>query len=196
MSRWEKTEKENTRSKVLSLKSKGGTILDGRYFPLKVSEQYRMVGFISAGYKPGTVNHQMALVKYMFSLAEKWEVIDKSPSRGVAMLPDNNKIERYLTPTETSRLLHELQNCKSTVVSDIIEFLILTGARKGEAVNAKWKDVNFDHALWTVPLSKSGKPRYIPLSKAALNLIEERQGNNSDYIFPSPNLDKPEPKRF
>ena len=148
--------------------------------------------FISAGYKPGSVNRQMALVKYIFSLAEKWEVIDKSPSRGVAMLPDNNKIERYLTPTETSRLLHELQNCKSTVVSDIIEFLILTGARKGEAVNAKWNDVDFDHALWTVPISKSGKPRYIPLSKAALNVIEKSQGNNSDYIFPSPKSgDKP-----
>ena len=50
---------------------------------------------------------------------------------------------------------------------------------------------DFDHALWTVPLSKSGKPRYIPLSKAALNVIERRRGNNSDYIFPNPKSDNP-----
>ena len=177
------------------------TIIEQKILPrwgnARVSEITRQdiqdfqVNFISAGYKPGTVNRRMALVKYIFSLAEKWEVIDKSPARGVAMMPDNNKIERYLTPAETSRLLHELQNCKSTIVPDVIEFLILTGARKGEALNAKWQDVDSDHALWTVPLSKSGKPRYIPLSKAALNVIEKSQGNNSDYIFPSPKSDKP-----
>jgi len=150
------------------------TIIEQKILPrwgnARVSEITRQdiqefqAGFISAGYKPGTVNRRMALVKYIFSLAEKWEVIDKSPARGVAMLPDNNKIERYLTPMETSRLLHELENCKSIIVPDVIEFLILTGARKGEVLNTKWKDVDFDHALWTVPLSKSGKPRYIPLS--------------------------------
>jgi integrase len=45
--------------------------------------------------------------------------------------------------------------------------------------------------VWTVPLSKSGKPRYIPLSRAAIALLEKRRGNGSEYVFPSPKTGKP-----
>ena len=57
------------------------------------------------------------------------------------MLAENNHKERYLTREETTRLLAELKNCKSDVVPDLIEFLILTGARKNEAANARWEDM-------------------------------------------------------
>jgi integrase len=40
-------------------------------------------------------------------------------------------------------------------------------------------------------MSKSGKPRYIPLSKAAIVLLENRRGNGSAYIFPNPRTDMP-----
>jgi hypothetical protein len=36
---------------------------------------------IADGLKPGSVNRYMALVKYVFNLAERWEIIDKSPAR-------------------------------------------------------------------------------------------------------------------
>ena len=147
--------------------------------------------FVSAGHKPATVNRHMALVKYMFSLAEKWEVIDKSPARGMPQLPDNACKERYLTPEETSRLLKALKDCQSRVVSDIIELLILTGARKSEAGYARWEDLDCDRALWTIPLSKSGKRRYIPLSNAALNVLSRQRTNGSAYVFPSPITGKP-----
>lgn len=146
---------------------------------------------VNHGFKPASVNRYMALVKFIFSLAEKWEVIDKSPARNVKQLAENNQKERYLTQEETERLLQELKNCKSTVVPDIIEFLILTGARKGEAVHAKWEDVDFDRGLWTIPLSKSGKSRYVPLSQAAIDVLMRRSGNDSEYIFPNPVTGEP-----
>ena len=148
-------------------------------------------GLIFNGLKPGTVNRHMALVKFIFSLAEKWEVIEKSPARGVSKLADNNHKERYLSREEITRLLTELKNCKSDAVPDVIEFLILTGARKGEAMHMKWVDVDFERKIWTVPLSKSGKPRYIPLSGAAMAVLERRNGNESDYVFPNQKTGRP-----
>ena len=153
--------------------------------------QHFQSGLVSAGYMPGSVNRTMALVKYIFSLAEKWEVIDKNPARGVSKLADNNHKERFLTPEETEKLLIELKKCLSSVVPDLIEFLILTGARKSEASNAKWEDVDFDNLLWTIPISKSGKPRHVPLSKAAAMVLERRKGNSSTYIFPNPKTGSP-----
>jgi len=72
-------------------------------------------------------------------------------------------------------------------VPDLIEFLILTGARKSEATEAQWKYMDFKNALWTVPISKSGHSRPIVLSKAAIKLLDRRQGfvNGSAYVFPN-----------
>jgi integrase len=146
---------------------------------------------LAAGYKPGSVNRFMSLVKYIFNLAEKWEVIDKSPSRGVSKVADNNRKERFLTKEEIERLLAALKQSKSLVLPDLIEFLLLTGARKSEASNARWENVNLETGIWTVPVSKSGKPRYIPLSRAAVQVLARRKTNGSEYVFPNPKTGKP-----
>jgi integrase len=146
---------------------------------------------IADGMKPGSVNRYMALVKYIFNLAEKWEVIDKSPARGVSRMADHNRKERYLTKEETVRLLAVLKKSPNRVMADLITFLILTGARKSEATHARWENVNLETGVWTVPMSKSGKPRYIPLSKAAIALLKNRRINGSEYVFPSPSIGKP-----
>jgi integrase len=146
---------------------------------------------IADGMKPGSVNRYMALVKYIFNLAEKWEVIDKSPARGVSRMADHNRKERYLTKEETTRLLAVLKASPNRVMADLITFLILTGARKSEASQARWENVNLETGVWTVPMSKSGKPRYIPLSRAAIELLEKRQVNGSEYIFPNSRTGKP-----
>jgi len=147
-------------------------------------EQFK-TNFIKAGYKPATTNRNMALVKYIFSLAEKWEVIENSPARGVSKLEENNIIERYLSAQETDNLLRELKLCEHTVVPDLIEFLILTGARKSEAVYAEWKYIDFENCIWTVPISKSGHARPIVLSKASIKILDRRKGlvKDSDYVF-------------
>lgn len=147
--------------------------------------------FIRVGYKTSTVNRYLALVKYIFSLAERWEVIDKSPAKGVSRLEENNHKERFLSQEETHRLLHELTVCQSRVVPDMIEFLILTGARKSEAGWARWSDVDFERAVWTIPLSKSGRARHVPLSEAALQVLRRRLNNHSEYIFPNPKTGLP-----
>ncbi len=153
--------------------------------------QQFLSSLLAVGYRPGSVNRFMALVKYIFSLAEKWEVIDKSPSRGVSKVADNERKERYLTKEETERLLAALKQSKSQVVPDLIEFLLLTGARKSEASNARWENVNLETGIWTVPVSKSGKPRYIPLSRAAVQVLARRKTNGSEYVFPNPRTGKP-----
>lgn len=127
------------------------------------------------------------MIKYIFFLAEKWEVIEKSPSRDVSKLEENNIIERYLTATETERnLLKALKACNHTTVPDLIDFLIVTGARKSEAAHAKWSYIDFENGLWTVPLSKSGKSRQIVLSKAAMEeILDRRKGlvKDSEYVL-------------
>ncbi len=146
-----------------------------------------------AGLKPGSVNRYMALVKHIFNLAERWEVLAKAPSRNVRPLEDNNQKERFLTMEEMQRLLAAFKQCKSKIVPDIIEFLMLTGARRTEGVELRWDEVDMDKAVWTLPAerNKSKKPKTIPLSNMAMKVLERRQGNGSEYVFPNPKTGKP-----
>lgn len=149
--------------------------------------------FLRVGRKPGSVNRYMALIKHIFNLAEKWEMIDKSPAINVSKVPDNNHKERYLNQEETKMLLKELKNCKSRVVSDIIEMLILTGARRSEVVGLRWEELDLESGLWTIPpeRNKAKTRKVIPLSQGALRILETRKGNQSEYVFPSTRTGEP-----
>lgn len=67
-------------------------------------------------------------------------------------MADNNRKERFLTKEETERLLAALKQSKSPVLPDLIEFLILTGARKSEASQARWEHIDMENGMWTVPI--------------------------------------------
>src|SRR5262245_8644696 len=69
-----------------------------------------------------------------------------------------------------------------------LEFVILTAARLGEALGARWDEIDFDNRVWTVPASrmKAGKEHKVPLSAAAIAVLQELHAiRQSDYVFPA-----------
>jgi integrase len=73
-------------------------------------------------------------------------------------------------------------------LADIVAVLLLTGARKSEALNMRWEDVDFENRLWLVPRSKNGRPRYIQLGQRALDILQERRtdATGNPFVFPNP----------
>ncbi len=68
-----------------------------------------------------------------------------------------------------------------------LAFLVLTAARTGEALGATWDEIDINAKVWTVPASrmKTGKEHRVPLSDAALTVLEQMHAiRHSDYIFP------------
>ena len=55
--------------------------------------------------------------------------------------------------------------------------------RRGEIVNARWADVDFDAETLHIPTTKNGQPRTIPLSSRAIGLLREIP-NSDRRIFP------------
>ncbi len=68
--------------------------------------------------------------------------------------------------------------------------LILTGARKREILDARWEDIDFERKTLMFPVTKSGKPRTVPLSSNALEILKGLPRVN-EFIFPSPKTGKP-----
>jgi integrase len=74
---------------------------------------------------------------------------------------------------------------RDSISARTLEFTILTAARTGEALGAKWSEIDLDAGVWTIPAErmKAGKQHQVPLSKRALTIIEELPRERGGYLF-------------
>ena len=148
------------------------------------------------GYAPGTCNRFLVLIRYGFKLALRWGMggVLRSPVKDLGNLRDDNRIERYLTVKQSHTLFEAVRDSPNSRLLHIIQFLIVTGARKREVLDAQWSDVDMDQKLWRIPKTKSGKIRHVPLSTEAVKVLRELQLEamaDSPYIFCNPETGKP-----
>jgi integrase len=73
------------------------------------------------------------------------------------------------------------------VASRALEFAILTAARSGEVLGARWDEIDFQAEVWTVPPErmKGSREHRVPLSTRAMAILAElRQARMSGFVFP------------
>ncbi|OYD50534.1 site-specific integrase [Acidovorax kalamii] len=143
---------------------------------------------------PASADHCIKLMRRALNLAVQWEFIEKNVLKGIKLFMVDNQVENYLDEMQLEQLLHVLRTDRNRTVCLILMFLLSTGARLNEGLTATWKNINIERGMWKVEasLSKSKKPRSIPLNDSALWVLEqlESQGQ-SQYLFPSPVTGKP-----
>ena len=69
-----------------------------------------------------------------------------------------------------------------------LELAALTAARSGEVRGATWAEIDLDAALWTIAgeRMKAGKEHRVPLSKAAVALLEALpRADGAELVFPA-----------
>jgi integrase len=74
-----------------------------------------------------------------------------------------------------------------------LEFMLLTAARTGEVVAAKWDEFDLAARIWTVPAErmKAGKEHRVPLSDRALEIIQVmKTAKLNEYVFPGHSIQK------
>ena len=149
---------------------------------------------VSKGLAKGTANRGLVLLKYMFNLAVKWQTpgVTSNPAAGVKLFEANNSRERFLTAEETQRLLKAVEKSKNTQLKYIVPLLLLLGCRKRELLDARWDDFDLGRRTWKISMSKSGKSRQVPLSKAALEIIQKLpRFEGCPFLLPNPDTLKP-----
>ena len=75
---------------------------------------------------------------------------------------------------------------RDSISARALEFAILTAARTGEVIGAKWSEIDLDAGVWTVPAErmKGGKEHQVPLSKRAIEILESLPRERGGYVFP------------
>jgi site-specific recombinase XerD len=156
-----------------------------------------------SGSASGTINRMLVLLRYFYNLAVKWQIlgVKENPTKGIRLFKENNKIDRYLSEEESLALKLALVKSKNRLLRYIVGFLLVTGARKQEALKAEWAHIDWAAKVWRIPLSKSGKVRHIVLSQTALDfliLIKQRNAEllgqaslSCAFVFPNPATRQP-----
>ncbi len=73
-----------------------------------------------------------------------------------------------------------------SVTALTLRFLILTAARTGEVIGARWSEIDTEEHIWTIPAHrmKAKREHRVPLSGEALTVLERVRGLDAEIIFP------------
>ncbi len=140
---------------------------------------------------PARANRLLALLSKMMNLAAQWGYCDRNPVTGIPKYREVGR-ERFLSPAERERLARALGEETDRGAATIVWLAMLTGARRGEALKARWEQFHLDgHApLWIIPAfnTKQRRVNRKPLSAQAVMLLLEWQRNRplspAGWVFP------------
>ena len=113
------------------------------------------------------------------------------------LLPKRQRLTRghhaAMSYSELPAFMSDLQGRQATAAL-ALEFTILTAARSGEVLGARWEEFDLDRAVWTVPATrmKAGREHRVPLSRRALKIVKTmHEARDGDLAFPGQKPGKP-----
>lgn len=151
------------------------------------------------GFAPATVNRYLALLRTILNFSVAAGYLQASPlrrfARGSYLLPESRpkRSPPLASNAEALRLLDVIR-ARSPEWHPLFAFLLLTGARRGEAAGLRWDDLDLARRLVTIQRSyesppKSGKARTVPLSAELASVLAAhrmRSPHGSSLVFPHP----------
>ena len=96
------------------------------------------------------------------------------------ILPPDDKSKRThfnAAPYEQMPIIISAIRSSESISARALEFTILTAARTGEIIKARWQEVDFERAVWTRPAEhmKTKRPHSVPLSNRCIEILREVQ---------------------
>lgn len=135
-----------------------------------------------------SVRREMNLLGSMFSAAVRWHWLHASPMHGIERpaAPPHRRVT--LTRAQIKRMLRALDyhrrrpQSMAEVIANMMLLALRTGMRAGEIAGLTWANT---HATYvTLPETKNGSARDVPLSRKARPIIARMRGWDTARVFP------------
>ncbi|MBI2816333.1 MAG: site-specific integrase [Acidobacteria bacterium] len=137
-------------------------------------------------WEPASFNRHKAFLSLAYRLGIEGEKVQSNPIRLVHRRRENNGRIRWLTADEEKKLRAVIQ---SNYPGELSAFALAlhTGMRRSEQYGLTWDCVDFVRRQITIPRSKNGGIRYIPLDNTAVEalLALRKRGNGSGPVMVS-----------
>jgi integrase len=149
--------------------------------------------------KPETASRVLQRLKAVFDSAILRGMRDRAnPCIGVSteLGTEHRQIKHHaaLPWRDVPAFVHRLRKSGAMPTTKLVlEFLILTASRSGEARGALWPEIHLERKLWTIPgvdpvtgrRTKSREPHVVPLSCRAVTILDEaRKLGRGPVVFP------------
>lgn len=125
------------------------------------------------GKASATVLRELCDLSHLFNVAIKdWGIpLNSNPAKLVRRPSVAKGRDRRLTTTEIKQLLAALAETDEMV--PIVQLAIETGMRRSELLAMQWSNVDIKNRFVLLPDTKNGDSRAVPLSKRAIELLEQ-----------------------
>lgn len=136
--------------------------------------------------RPVRANRVLEVLRKALNLAIRWGWLERNPASGCRRNPEQRR-HRYLARGEVAKLVAALTAHPERTSADALLFMLLTGCRSGEALNAQWSQIDLRNRIWTKPSSETKQRREhrVPFSSAVEELLSRRRAETvGTYIFP------------
>jgi integrase len=145
---------------------------------------------------PIRANRAVAVMSKMLNMAMRWEWCTNNVARGIEKNFEQPR-DRYLGEDEMARLIAVLDKSERAI-ANIVRIALLTGARRGEILSMRWRDVDLPGGLWVKPSAstKQRREHRLPLSGPTQLLLAQIRTKAevqakvtgrepSEFVFPS-----------
>ena len=143
-----------------------------------------------SGLSPASCDHHLKLIRQALNQAVSWDLLESNPVARIQLFNEDNRVEHVMDNDQLQRLVATLDgvNPRRKTVALVIKFLLFTGARVNEALNARWQDIDRKHRTWTIQAktAKGKRRRSVPLNDAAMAVLDQLTTNGkSEWLFTS-----------
>ncbi|EEA8820991.1 tyrosine-type recombinase/integrase [Salmonella enterica] len=139
-----------------------------------------------------TLRRLISRLNEIFRWAATEELIEFNPADNLGQRFSKPKKQNMpaFPPSELPRFLAALNNASVRLETRLlIEWQLLTWVRPGEAVRARWSDIDMGNSMWNIPAEfmKMKKPHKVPLSKESLRILKSMESisGHREWVFPS-----------
>lgn len=117
------------------------------------------------------VDLDIGRLKRLFTLAVEWGLLERSPAARIRLYRQDTVRTRCLSPEEEERLLA----VSPPFLRRLVVFSLHCGARRGEVLGLRWRDIDFGLRQAVIPLerAKGKRERRIYLNAVALSVLHE-----------------------
>ena len=136
--------------------------------------------------KPVTVNIELRTLKTAFNTGKRWRLIEHNPFDEIKLLKIDTPFPCYFSKSDLHGIINTI---REPWLKDITIFAVSTGMRRGEILNLKWDDIDWEYRSVNIRSSptykvKMGKSRIVPLNDNAWALIQSlKENSTSEYVF-------------
>lgn len=135
---------------------------------------------------PIQANRALAAMRRMCGWAIERGLTDKSPCDGVRAPAAERSRDRVLSDDEL-KAVWKASDVIGWPFGALVRLLILAGQRRSEIAEMRWREIDFDAKVWTLPRerSKNGQAHVVPLSDAAVAVLRSlpRVAGKAGYVF-------------